>query len=158
MPLSTFSVEVPEGAPPGTVLQVPVGNGRVAGLQVPEGAAAGTVLQFQVEIDDGEGGEDLSDSGPTYTSGEEDDSGPAILSPAQFRARHPNPSPHRERTRPYRTHYFHNQKDSELHQDARFAEILASPILTGREVGKLRYAEAIASEDSFDKYLSLIHI
>ena len=53
-------MEVPEGAPPGTVLQ-PVGNGKVAGLQVPEGAAAGTVLQFQVEIDDGEGGEDLSD-------------------------------------------------------------------------------------------------
>lgn len=146
MPLTALSLEVPEGAAPGTVLQVSVGGGRVVSLQVPEGAAPGTTLQFQVEL-----GEDEED-GPTYTSGEDDESGPAILSPTQFRARHPEPSPHRARTRPYRTHYFHNQKDGDLYRDPHLEEVMSSPVPGRLGVARLRYPEAVATPGGFDAF------
>ena len=153
MPLSTVSIVVPEGATAGlTVLQVSLGGGRVAQVQVPKGATAGTELQFQVELPATEGEseeEEEEEDGPTYTSGDEDD--PAILSPAQFRARHPDPSPHRTRTRAYRTHYYHNQKDGGLHTDVSLAAVLCAPVRPGCEVVRVRY-EDVVSAGSFDRF------
>lgn len=179
MPTQTLSLQVPPGCAPGDQLQISV-NGQTAVLVVPEGASPGTVLQFQVEVSPGGVGDadssrsqqqtetgnadgnaadasdvildEESDSGPTYTSGEEDGSGPAILTPSQWRQRHPSPSVYRSITRPFRTHYFHNQKECSLYKDETFNDILACPILEGREVESVRYSEAISTPTSFDKF------
>ena len=43
-----LSVAVPEGAAPGTVIQVQAPNGAMVQVAVPEGAAPGSVIQVQV--------------------------------------------------------------------------------------------------------------
>ncbi len=165
----SVSVTVPAGAGPGDTLHLSV-RGQTVAVTVPEGAAEGTALQFQVElskartdadraVDAAEGGEDTSDAhpgdeGPTYTSGEDDDSGPAILSPAQWHRRHPSPSRYRRTVRAYRTHYFHNQKDGDLVHHPGLAALMAPDAAVDPElrIDRVSYADAAARADAFDRW------
>lgn len=73
----------------------------------------------------------------------------ALLSPLQFQQRHPNASHFRTLTRPYRVHYFHNQKDGNLQQDTNFIETINSPIEISNQVPAMRNKANVILEGGF---------
>ena len=155
MPMRIVSFLVPLDAVPGDKLQLSMGGHRIA-VVVPDGAAPGSTLQIGVDapMRAFNTTEDETDEGSTYTSGEEGecDFGPTMLTPSEWRRRYPTPSPFRTATRAYRTHHFHNQSDANLCNDVAFAAVLDSPINSKYRVERVEYAMACEHNHSFDKY------
>ena len=136
---SLVSFTVPEGVASGDIVQLNV-HGKLISVQIPKASSAGDVLEISIPTPDDDQPEDGEQDGPCYTSGDEDTT-PAILTPAQWRLRYPTPSLFKHTVRPYRCHYFHNQKDGNLSADSRFDAIIDSPIEQPME--RLQYTDAI---------------
>ena len=143
---SLVSFTIPEGCSSGDTITLNV-NGSSINVEIPQGNESGDTLQISIPST-----ETNEEDGPYYTSGEDDNSGPAILSPLQFQQRHPNASHFRTLTRPYRVHYFHNQKDGNLQQDTNFIETINSSIEISNQVPRITYSEVIQTETSFHPY------
>ena len=150
----TRGIVVPDDAAAGTVLSISLPDGRIVSIAVPAGVAPGAVLSLDAATlvpptvetpwmwqdgnDSSASDASESDEGPTYTSGEEDASGPRLLEPSEWRARHTRRSAgggerdngarrcsrFRREVRPYRVHYFHNQRDGALYQSAALSSVI----------------------------------
>ena len=155
MPSRKINFLVPLDCKSGDNLQLSVGGHRIA-VKVPSGAEPGSTLQ--IEIDAPEQAFNTihkqTDEGSTYTSGEDGESsfGPTMLNPSEWHRRYPQPSTFRSQMRPFRTHHFHNQKDSKLYKSSSFEAVLASPIDTKHQVERVTYASVTANANSFDPY------
>ena len=181
MPPSQVTLEVPEGSSPGSILQlcvqgqtlqVAVPDGAVPGtvlaLEIPDpgleqhgdddeiGSDQSDEANSLIAVGDSDTDDDpdssaQEDEGLTYTSGEEDESGPAMLDGDSWRARHCKAgicSRFRKAVRPYRAHYFHNQRDAGLYKDRAFKACVERPVDPSSELTcpRLRYADVSDGE------------
>ena len=179
----TRGIVVPENAAAGSVLTFSLPDGRSVSIAVPEGVAPGAILSLDAATlvlptveapcawqdgnDSSASDASESDEGPTYTSGEEDASGPRLLEPSEWRARHTRRSAgcdasdngarrcsrFRRAVRPYRVHYFHNQRDGALYQSAALSSVIARGV-AAQGVGiveRVDYA-SVAPEGCFGRF------
>ena len=158
--MSVVQFQVPAGAVGGQELQLRILPTRMATIVLPEDAVEGSMLQISVPSSTPAGwrdsGHDSSDEagsccqldGPSYTSGDEDGSGSALLEPEQWHSRHVRGdgrcSRFRKKMRPYRTHYFNNQATHQLHIDPTFNQLIDEPISASTCLARVDYAEAAA--------------
>ena len=143
---SLISFVVPDGVESGDTVTLSV-QGKPFNITIPASTTAGDTLQFSLPP-----AELAPAEGPSYTSGEDDDdaSGPALLTPSQYNARHPNPSQYRRHTRPFRVHYFHNQQDGKLCTDATFSTLIDSPI--DSPLQRIPYSDVASPAQGFDTF------
>ena len=181
---------IPEGTKEGQTVLLTLQDGRQVQVVIPKGVSPGTILAFEVEdipnqdfsgsrshravlrptpegwLDNGndssEEDKDGADSeeGLCYTSGEEDASGPRILQPSEWRARHVRKdgrcSRFRRSVRAYRIHYFHNQRDGDLAQSVSLRRIMEEDIDSSCAIETAYFSDMLASSDTgtapFDRF------